>query len=1102
MQISQANKTSTVAGLSNDGQFSAVMDGVGFQVMVGTLYKDKPRAVVRETIANCRDSHLSRDALFGDITAELIKTGELTELQQAKRAKLNEQGFADPGTPYKIHLPTDLEPWLEFEDFGIGLTLEQAIGPVDTDLSKNSPHPVRTGGLLNTIFKSTKRGENTSIGGFGLGSKCPLSIVDTFSYRVIHNGEEHQFVVYLGDNGIPAVDWLTRDADYNPAPIKTDRSNGVVVRLDSVSPDIWRYLKTCTSDVLQTFPESEQPIINDGMYEFRPMVIEEFTDSVYFVREYFYGTMFRNKFLVESGGVIYPVDYSKITDGNLFDQDAIDFIETMANDCACVFRMPLGSVRVPPSREEISYDDVTLENISNAVGVAHEKIKQMIAEEGAQFNFLDSTLFPEQTNKMRRFFRGDTDRTVEHINKLWLERKTEPQHDRYEFHASSQGTYGTFDLYYKPEGLGVSDRHKLTILDRYKNTNVQNMFSVANSGDIILSKGWSDEVPSFNLRIVQNCADKMLVVDNQTLSTSELEKLCNKLQRSFGELKRLVPTEKIKEKIGSELERVYNVVQSGVSVNRYVVAVDTSEDGIYRALKQKAELGIKLFKQHPVSYYKNLVQQYDNFVGPLQQGQMAIIRDYKSLRAGLSPVQLTKLITDVTGQAKPFTVNELEELNSQLRSLIRVSKPQVPARNERGRNIRHMTTQDFSGFRESKMARCFNTTATITHFESGGTVLWIPELDFEAQKAECSGKYISESTFERFMKDYGGALLIIKGKRTQSRLIFEKAPNAMKVNLTDLEADMAALEARSFEDGTLKDLYRIVPYTTAWKFGFREVMASLIYSDMLVDRSTHPEIIKIRLRDIDKMRQENPAFGDFLVLNNIGLDNCINFVRQHGVVSRNFYRETKKMKRSKLDNQYRYIMRAMCHRALNSLSTDVTRLSYAYRTFGKPLSYSKPNMEALHNTDMFMQALSILAEQGVQPYDNDIKAIVDIDKLFNFSECVVKDSVEKARSVTPEQVQHHDQTNLIPDMKKFRVSLFKHLTKDIPEEVTCNMEAVKGLVEEACDSLSKDFLQQISSENKLLKFNVERCYFKNEVFVRQLYSLPKTVLPHYKRQGD
>lgn len=50
--------------------FGVKMGSKLFAVLTESLYKDKPRAVCRETIANCVDAHRMRDALFSGLTPE------------------------------------------------------------------------------------------------------------------------------------------------------------------------------------------------------------------------------------------------------------------------------------------------------------------------------------------------------------------------------------------------------------------------------------------------------------------------------------------------------------------------------------------------------------------------------------------------------------------------------------------------------------------------------------------------------------------------------------------------------------------------------------------------------------------------------------------------------------------------------------------------------------------------------------------------------------------------------------------------------------------------------------------------------------------------
>lgn len=357
--------------------FGVKMGSKLFAVLTESLYKDKPRAVCRETIANCVDAHRMRDALFSGLTPEDQGWKDLVA-----------SGYATPGTPYHIHVPTDIEPWLEFEDFGVGLSVEKVLGEiqyvVDPSDTESPPkikrdgqgHPIRQDGVYTTLFGSDKEDNADAIGAYGLGCKSPFAIVDTFLVKSRVNGEEHQYLMYLNSKREPQVDWLTKDpVTGEPAPVKTDAKNGLCVRLDAIPVTMKNKITVSVSDILQTFKEEEQPVVNGGMFKYKPVEYRDFIGGLRIVEEFHYGHVFQNSFVVNTGGIIYPIDLSKLHE--IIGFGSIELMRRFAQQKCIVLEMPLGTVNIPPSREEISYDDITLGNITNALTPAVEHINKL-----------------------------------------------------------------------------------------------------------------------------------------------------------------------------------------------------------------------------------------------------------------------------------------------------------------------------------------------------------------------------------------------------------------------------------------------------------------------------------------------------------------------------------------------------------------------------------------------------------------------------------------------------------------------------------------------------------------------------------------------------
>lgn len=430
----QAILASNLGGQTFNTEFNAMM----FHTLTASLYKDKPRAVAREEIANAIDAQRERNFLF--VSCYDFETDTITD--QTQYDELINKGYAPPKTGWEVHIPTDIEPWMSFKDNGTGLTVEQVIGNVvytETGTVVRNPDgsPLRKGGVYTTLFGSDKRENNRSIGAYGLGCKSPYSISDTFLVISIVGGEKHKFLMYLNSNREPMVDWLTHDNEWNPTPELVQEPNGVEVRIDGIPMRMFQKLKISISEILQTFPESEQPVINGGYYEFEPLECETIYENFKIVTKASYGTLFTNKFVVNTGGVVYPMDHTKYEEFG-----SLDIITNFARGKCVMLDMPLGTVAIPPSREEISYDDNTVKNIRERL----EALKTFIHEEVKVYlNSLSygnvSTLFGV-SNKLKEIVGAEAAHRMidDRFKQIKADVKSQREDLGYTYEITSEGT--------------------------------------------------------------------------------------------------------------------------------------------------------------------------------------------------------------------------------------------------------------------------------------------------------------------------------------------------------------------------------------------------------------------------------------------------------------------------------------------------------------------------------------------------------------------------------------------------------------------------------------------------------------------------------------
>lgn len=232
---------------------------------------------------------------------------------------------------YDLFLPTPTNPIFKIRDYGTGMSDEVVMS------------------LYLTYGESTKDTSNDDIGCFGIGSKSPFAYTDMFIVTSFFNGIKSTYSVYL-DDGIPNCVKLSGE--------ETSESNGVEVQFNVESKDIEDF-KIAAKKVFKSF--DILPNFNiDLNIEKEKFDIEEKDYSLRMTSGY-YG----NKTIVAlQGNIEYPVDKSMIKELP-FNYDKI------------LLKFDIGEFDFAPSREAISYNNQTIENINKKLS----KIEKMILKD-------------------------------------------------------------------------------------------------------------------------------------------------------------------------------------------------------------------------------------------------------------------------------------------------------------------------------------------------------------------------------------------------------------------------------------------------------------------------------------------------------------------------------------------------------------------------------------------------------------------------------------------------------------------------------------------------------------------------------------------------
>lgn len=303
MAITPVSGTTTTQGIESQ---SFIIKGTSkaFRVLTQNLYSNKEQSVVREICANAYDSHVMA-------------------------------GKAD--VPFKVTLPTEWDPNFTVEDSGVGLSLDEAIR------------------LFSTVFESTKEETNEQVGAFGLGSKSPFAIADSFSVECVKDGMLCKLLIFKGDDGMPQISTI--------AHISTDKENGVKVVVAVSATNHSRFNREAAQALVAFKPA---PICNKELDSIWNHVKYE-TDDFMVID----GGVSSGSTYVLNGPVLYRLDSTYPLRHPLLNYGY-----------SLVVKTNIGELSIPPNREGIDTTGnnilILQRNIDNFVEHNKECLKQWV----------------------------------------------------------------------------------------------------------------------------------------------------------------------------------------------------------------------------------------------------------------------------------------------------------------------------------------------------------------------------------------------------------------------------------------------------------------------------------------------------------------------------------------------------------------------------------------------------------------------------------------------------------------------------------------------------------------------------------------------------
>lgn len=315
-------------------QFTIAANGKAFRVLIDGLYSNKIRAVTRELWSNAADAH--------------VAAGNET-------------------TPFKVTVPTTLDPVFRVRDYGIGLSHADVMH------------------LYTTVFQSTKEGTNDATGMLGLGSKSPFAYTDTFSVVTYSGTEQRTYIANIAANGVPEITHIETAPNYEP--------RGVEVSFPVNRSDV----KTFQSEAQWTSIGFKTKPITVGMDLKMPVPRMEGADWAIYPSTGFGDVPGRT--LIRQGVVCYPAQ----TSVNL----GLNWI--------VIIDVPIGTADVTASRESLSYTNDTSRRIKDIISrVNNDMLAHINSEVAKATTRREMAMAHYEFNGILPNFRGST--TVSLLN--------------------------------------------------------------------------------------------------------------------------------------------------------------------------------------------------------------------------------------------------------------------------------------------------------------------------------------------------------------------------------------------------------------------------------------------------------------------------------------------------------------------------------------------------------------------------------------------------------------------------------------------------------------------------------------------------------------
>lgn len=238
-----------------------------------------------------------------------------------------------------VKLPSSFSASFEVRDYGKGLSKDDIFG------------------LYSKIGRSTKRGDNNSIGSFGIGRLSPLAYnKDGFTITSYYNGEKRVYFMYISEEDDMKIDEIFVGT--------TDEKNGLHISVPVNACDIGSF-RDKTALFFRPFETPLRPIFS-GQTIHIPVEKACLSGS--------HWRIYENRGSAAEiimGGIAYPLNMNLI---------GLDKDDSWLTSCAGLsITVPIGAVKLHHSRESIEFNRTTKDYLQAFLKVVATELRDEVA---------------------------------------------------------------------------------------------------------------------------------------------------------------------------------------------------------------------------------------------------------------------------------------------------------------------------------------------------------------------------------------------------------------------------------------------------------------------------------------------------------------------------------------------------------------------------------------------------------------------------------------------------------------------------------------------------------------------------------------------------